>query len=207
MEYSVVIVASGTGSRMNVGYNKVFYQLDNERIIDKTINAFKNDLECKQIIVVTNKDDFHLLANHDVVLVEGGKRRQDSVENGLMQVSNEYVMIHDGARPYISYEVIERVKNMLLKSDACVVCVPSIDTVKMMSDNGLITLERDKLFNAQTPQAFKTKVLKEAYKKCDKTKNYTDDTSLVAEVLNIKIENVLGDYGNIKITTMKDISK
>lgn len=204
MEYSVVIVASGLGTRLNLGYNKVFYKLDNEMIIEKTINKFKQDLECKQIIVVTNSEDFHRLENYQVELVNGGKLRQDSVYNGLKLVKYDYVMIHDGARPYVSQNILDRVKKALELHNAVVTTVASVDTIKLLKDDKVITLDRNTLRNAQTPQAFKTEILLEAYAKAS-NKVYTDDTSIVEEVLKLDIYNVEGEYENIKITTINDI--
>ena len=206
MKYSVIIVASGKGNRMNLGYNKVYYRIDEEMIIEKSIKVFNSDKDCEKIIVVTNKEEFHLLNNYDYIsLVEGGALRMDSVNNGLKYVNSEYVLIHDGARPYITLDIINNLKDKLLVSDACIVAVDSIDTVKQITDNGLITLERTTLKNAQTPQGFKTDIIKKAYDNINKDEVYTDDASIVEKVLHTNVTYVDGSYSNIKITTLKDI--
>ena len=208
MKYSVIIVASGKGNRMNLGYNKVYYKIDEEMIIEKSINTFIKDKECTQIIVVTNKEEFHYLNKYNnITLIQGGNRRMDSVLNGLNIVNNEYVLVHDGARPYITLDIINDLKKELLVSDACIVAVDSIDTIKQVKDNGLVTLDRSTIKNAQTPQGFKTSIIKDAYNNISSDIEYTDDASIVEKVLGIRVSYVNGSYSNIKITTLKDIIK
>ena len=210
MKYTAVICASGNGSRLNLGYNKVFYQLDqNNRIIDKVITLFKNDFDCVQIIVVTQKDNFELLNNfNDIELVEGKDTRTLSVYEGLKKTTSDYVMVHDGARPYLTQTVIDNVKAELICFDSVVVGVKSIDTVKLVNADMLVekTLDRNCLYNAQTPQAFKTSVIKQAYDKVvELNLNVTDDVSCVEICSNTKTKVVIGDYANIKITNVSDI--
>ncbi len=210
MKYTAVICASGNGSRLNLGYNKVFYQLDqNNRIIDKVINLFQNDDECVQIIVVTQKDNFELLNNFKhIELVEGKDTRTLSVYEGLKKTISDYVMIHDGARPYLTQTVIDKVKAELICFDSVVVGVKSIDTVKFVDADMLVekTLDRNFLYNAQTPQAFKTSVIKQAYDKVvELNLNVTDDVSCVEICSDKKTKVVIGDYSNIKITNKNDI--
>ena len=208
MKYSVIIVASGKGNRMNLGYNKVYYKIDEEMIIEKSINTFIKDKECTQIIVVTNKEEFHYLNKYNnITLIQGGNRRMDSVLNGLNIVNNEYVLVHDGARPYITLDIINDLKKELLVTDACIVAVDSIDTIKQVKDNGLVTLDRSTIKNAQTPQGFKTSIIKDAYNNINSDIEYTDDASIVEKVLGIRVSYVNGSYSNIKITTLKDIIK
>ena len=210
MNYTAVICASGTGSRLNLGYNKVFYQIDEKnRIIDKVINLFQNDDECVQIIVVTQKDNFELLNNFKhIELVEGKDTRTLSVYEGLKKTISDYVMIHDGARPYLTQTVIDKVKAELICFDSVVVGVKSIDTVKFVDADMLVekTLDRNFLYNAQTPQAFKTSVIKQAYDKVvELNLNVTDDVSCVEICSDKKTKVVIGDYSNIKITNKNDI--
>ena len=208
MKYSVIIVASGKGNRMNLGYNKVYYKIDEEMIIEKSINTFIKDKECTQIIVVTNKEEFHYLNKYNnITLIQGGNRRMDSVLNGLNIVNNEYVLVHDGARPYITLDIINDLKKELLVTDACIVAVDSIDTIKQVKNNGLVTLDRSTIKNAQTPQGFKTSIIKDAYNNINSDIEYTDDASIVEKVLGIRVSYVNGSYSNIKITTLKDIIK
>lgn len=211
MRYSCVILAAGSGSRTGLDYNKVFYKLNNKTVIEKSVRQFDLDPDCSQIVLVINEKEKALFdklnLSSKIVYAFGGLRRQDSVSNGLHKVTEDYVMIHDGARPYISKDVIGRVKVALKAYDAAVVMVKSIDTVKIVEE-GLVksTPNRDSLYNAQTPQAFKTELIKKAYAILEeKGLSVTDDSQAVEAVSDSEIYVVLGDYKNIKITTEKDL--
>lgn len=214
MNYSVVICAAGSGTRMKLGYNKVYAKLDDDRtILDTTISCFLNDEECKQIVVVTDSEEFmkehayHL--NGKVTLAKGGSSRQESVCNGLSCVSQEYVMIHDGARPFLKKESIEAIKQTLEVEDACLLMVPSKDTIKKVVNGYVVeTYDRSTLMNAQTPQAFKTELILKCMKLAiQEGYTGTDDASLVEKYSNVKVKVVEGDYENIKITTPEDLKK
>ena len=208
MDYSCVIVAAGKGSRMNLGYNKVYYMLDDKCILEHTIKAFKDDHDCKEIIVVCDIDDFKAhIKDDDVILVSGGATRSDSVYNGLQKVSYEYVMIHDGARPYVSSKILDDTKQCLSKHNACLAMVDCKDTIKKVIDNKVVkTYDRTTLKNAQTPQSFKTSLIIEAYQKAI-ADNFiaTDDASIYEVYGNDDVYVIEGSYDNIKITTIEDI--
>lgn len=212
MEYSVVIPAAGSGSRLNLGFNKLLYEIEpNLTIIEKTVNIFKNDQNCKQIILVSSETDQKILKElfkESVEYVLGGETRQESVYNGLKKVDQKYVLIHDGARPYLTSEVLEDVKKTVVKYQACLVMVKAIDTMKIVKD-GFVnsSLERQYVYHAQTPQAFELDLIKKAYQLAF-ADNYlgTDDASLVEKYLDLQIKVVEGDYANIKITTRKDLN-
>lgn len=208
MDYSCVIVAAGKGSRMNLGYNKVYYMLDDKCILEHTIKAFKDDHDCKEIIVVCDIDDFKAhIKDDDVILVSGGATRSDSVYNGLQKVSYEYVMIHDGARPYVSSKILDDTKQCLSKHNACVAMVDCKDTIKKVVDNKVVkTYVRSTLKNAQTPQSFKTSLIIEAYQKAI-ADNFiaTDDASIYEVYGKDDVYVIEGSYDNIKITTIEDI--
>ena len=208
MDYSCVIVAAGKGSRMNLGYNKVYYMLDDKCILEHTIKAFKDDSDCKEIIVVCDIDDFKAhIKDDDVILVNGGATRSDSVYNGLQKVSYEYVMIHDGARPYVSSKILDDTKQCLSKHNACLAMVDCKDTIKNVIDNKVVkTYDRTTLKNAQTPQSFKTSMIIEAYQKAI-ADNFvaTDDASIYEVYGKDDVYVIEGSYDNIKITTIEDI--
>ncbi|MEG0176655.1 MAG: 2-C-methyl-D-erythritol 4-phosphate cytidylyltransferase [Bacilli bacterium] len=210
MKYSVIIVAAGSGSRMNLGYNKVYYPLNGVTILEQTMKKFESDIRCTQIVVVTEGNDYKQHTNHyngKIVVVRGGDTRQESVFNGLCAVKEDVVFVHDGARPFVTASSLDRLCESLTCNDAAILMVPCKDTIKIV-ENGFVkeTLERSKLMHAQTPQAFKTKLLLECYQKAF-TDNYlgTDDASLVERYSNANIAVVEGDYKNIKITTKEDI--
>lgn len=210
MNYSAIILCAGAGKRTGLSYNKMFYNIDGQTVYEKTMHVFLSDPRCKQIIVVTKKEeqeDFKkLIASSRIIFVEGGTERQDSVTNGLQAVNQDYVMIHDGARCFIKSDLLDRLCKSLEEHDACLAMVPSIDTVKRVVDGKVVeTFKRSELYNAQTPQAFKTSLIRKAYDYVNEHHlTVTDDASCV-EALNEDVYVVLGDYDNKKITTPQDL--
>ena len=110
MKYDAIVVASGVGKRANLGFNKVLFVMKNNKtVLENACSLFFEDEDCEKVIVVTNDEiDF---ANDKMLIVDGGKERYDSVSNGLKEVTNEYVLIHDGARPFLCKEDLEKLKN------------------------------------------------------------------------------------------------
>ncbi len=214
MKYSALICAAGSGTRMKLGYNKVYAKLkDGRSILDTTVSIFEKDEDCDQIIIVTDPEEY--LSQHEGVLtgkvdkvVPGGDTRQKSVHNGLVEVKNEYVMIHDGARPFITQKELDSIKTTLESEDACLLMVPCKDTIKRVI-NGYVetTYDRSTLMNAQTPQAFKTSLIIDCSLKAIQDDFVgTDDASLVEKYSDVKVKAVEGSYANIKITTIEDLN-
>ncbi len=215
MEYSALIVAAGKGKRMGLGYNKVFFQLDEDTtVLEKTISIFQADEKCKEIVVVVSASEYQrCLTKYQkghVVFVSGGETRGHSVFNGLMAVSRDFVLIHDGARPYLSNSCLNRVLKGCESSKAVIPVVAVKDTIKKVIDNQVVeTFNRSQLFLVQTPQAFETDLIIDCYKKAF-SKNYyeaTDDAQLVELFSDVKIATVEGSYQNIKITTIDDLPR
>ena len=211
MNYSAIVLCAGKGSRSGLTYNKMLYRFKNKTVYEMSMEIFLNDERCKQIVVVTKEEELDdlkkLISSKKIDYVFGGKERQDSVYNGLRVVKEDYVLIHDGARPYLKKENIDDILECLNKNDACLLVVPVKDTIKVCIDGNIVkTLPREQLVQAQTPQAFKTELIKRCYQK-GKDKNYiaTDDASLVEYFENIEVKAVLGSYSNIKITTLDDL--
>lgn len=210
MNYSVIIVAAGKGTRMNLGYNKVYYRVDGKTILERTMKIFEEDERCSQIVIVTEGEDYKKQTNRfngKIVLVRGGKTRQESVQNGLFAVKEDIVFVHDGARPYITKECIDRLCESMIHNDAALLMVPAKDTIKTVKDGYIeFTPPRDSLMHAQTPQVFKTSLLLNCYRKA-KEENFigTDDASLVEKYSDTRIAVVEGDYKNKKITTTEDL--
>lgn len=205
MNYDVVVVASGKGERANLGYNKAFYKMrDGRSVLEHSLLLFKEDADCKNIIVVTSEEYMkEIKDDNKIVKVIGGKERKDSVYNGLRFVSNEYVMVHDAVRPFLNKETLENIKNELNSCDAICLGHMATDTIKLVED-GMIekTIDRNKVFMAETPQAFKTELLKECYQKCE-DKIFTDDASLV-EAMGYKVKALINEYDNHKLTREED---
>jgi len=212
MKYSTVIVAAGKGTRTNLGYNKLFYEMHGEMMISKTVSVFVNDPDCEEIIMVTSLDDrqmfARILSSDKITYTKGGSTRQDSVFKGLEIVKSEYVMIHDGARPYIDKKEIAELKRILQEDDACLLAVAVVDTIKIVKDGYIeYSPERSTCYSAQTPQCFKTSLIIDCHKKAKKEGFVASDDAQLVEVYggSIQVKLVLGDYANKKITTKEDL--
>ena len=212
MQYSALVLAAGNGSRMKLGYNKIFYELsDGRTVLDHALEIFREDERCKQIVLVCNANDVVRISSQyvsgKVVVVLGGKTRQESVYNGLKAVHEDNVLIHDGARPWGSQNSLTPLLDALEKNPACLLMVPAKETVKIV-EKGIVkqTLKREQLWMAQTPQAFDTRLIISCYKKAaDLGIEATDDAQVVEETCDMPVMCVKGSYDNIKITTREDL--
>lgn len=212
--YSVVIVAAGSSRRMG-GEDKLMMHIFGMPVIARTLKVFDNSPLIKDITVVTREekiDDIWLIAKKYCIaklknVVPGGASREESVKNGvaLYKGKAEKVLVHDGARPLVSLEVIKNVCDALKDNDSVTCGVKLKDTVKKVSDDGFVieTLNRDSLVAIQTPQGINVEKFLEAAS--GDLSAFTDDTS-VMESLGIRTTIAQGDYKNIKITTKEDIA-
>ncbi len=212
---SVIIVAGGSGSRMNMNINKQFIKINEKEVIAHTIDKFYKNEYIDEIILVVKEDEIDYFKENiikkygykNIKIALGGKERQDSVYNGLKIVDKncDMVLVHDGARPFVSKEIIKKAVTETKK--ASVIGVRVKDTIKVVNNNEIIsTPNRNTLWAIQTPQTFKYDLLKIAYKKAYEENFYgTDDSSLV-ENLGEKVNIIEGSYENIKITTKEDLN-
>jgi 2-C-methyl-D-erythritol 4-phosphate cytidylyltransferase len=215
MKYQVVIPAAGQGKRMNAGKNKQFIELEQVPIIIHTLKVFQMHSLCSGIILVINeqeREDFQkLLKKYDVTkikaIVSGGSERQYSVHNGLLAADkDELVLVHDGARPFVSHKRIEDLLDKAYETGAATLAVPVKDTIKRV-ENGVVveTVERSTLWSVQTPQAFHPELVLHAHYQANQESYLgTDDASLI-ERIGRPVSIVLGDYTNIKLTTPDDL--
>ncbi len=211
-----IIVAAGESKRMG-GIDKVFALLGGRSVLARVIDTFQECRLIDRIVVVANEDKLDQCRQlvdgggwdkiddkvSDVCL--GGRRRQDSVAAGLKRLTDcDWVVIHDGARPLVTAALIERGLEAARETGAAAAAVPVIDTIKVVGVDNLVreTLSRQGLRAIQTPQVFRTDIIKEAYRKSDD--DVTDDASLV-EKLGYKVKLYAGSYDNIKITTPADL--
>ncbi len=213
MNYSVIVLAAGRGSRTNLDYNKVFYTFENgQTVLNKSLSVFLSDEDCKQVVLVCadyEKDYVteNYLYDSRIQVVTGGQTRQDSVYNGLQVVNQDYVMIHDGARPFVEEKWISGLKHTLETESACLLMVPSVDTTKIVVDGYVKeSLERKLVYHAQTPQCFKTGLIKECHQLArNKQVQATDDAQLVEWFSDVKVKVVLSSFTNKKITLPEDL--
>ena len=214
----VVIVAAGTGSRMNMGINKQFIKLEGKEIIAYTIEKFYNNSNIEDIVVVVKEDESEFFKKEildkynfkNVKIAYGGKERQDSVYNGLKLLDEkcDVVLIHDGARPFVSDKIIDKSIEEAKEHKAIVVGVPVKDTIKVIdNDKNIVdTPNRSVLWAVQTPQTFDYNILIHAYKDAFKNGFYGTDDAMLVERIGYKVKMVEGSYNNIKITTQEDLN-
>ena len=214
----VVIVAAGTGSRMNIGINKQFIKLEGKEIIAYTIEKFYNNSNIEDIVVVVKEDESEFFKKEildknnfkNVKIAYGGKERQDSVYNGLKLLDEkcDVVLIHDGARPFVSDKIIDKSIEEAKEHKAIVVGVPVKDTIKVIdNDKNIVdTPNRSVLWAVQTPQTFDYNILIDAYKDAFKNKFYGTDDAMLVERIGYKVKMLEGSYNNIKITTQEDLN-
>lgn len=216
---SAVIVAAGKGTRMNMDVNKQYIDVCGKPVLARTLHVFEECKAIKEIVLVVNEKDILYCMQNIIdeysfskvkVIVAGGEERQNSVYNGLIEIDSEcdVVLIHDGARPFVNEESINKVIQAAKEVGAACIAVPVKDTIKQADDDDFVdkTLDRSKLWSIQTPQAFIYGLIIEAHKKAiEDGFTGTDDTVLV-ERIGHKVKLVMGGYDNIKITTKEDIA-
>lgn len=212
-----IIVAAGKGKRMGANVNKQFLNINNNPVLYYSLNTFSKSKLIDGIVVVCAKDEIEYCRKEIVErykiekvlkVVAGGEERYNSVYNGLKELQDcEIVLIHDGARPFVTERIIrDGIENAKLYG-ACACGVVPKDTIKIRDENGFSykTPDRNKLFSVQTPQCFKYSLIFDCHSKLSQSNiNVTDDTS-VAELYGNKVYLYEGSYDNIKITTPGDI--
>ena len=202
MKYDAIVVAGGVGKRANLGFNKVLFKMKNGKtVLENACSCFVEDNDCLKVIVVTNEDI--KIASNKVSIVKGGKERYESVLNGLALVTSPYVLIHDGARPFLDIEDLNNLKEVVSKDNYAILAKKAVDTIKYV-DDGYIdkTIDREHIYYALTPQAFKSDDLKKAYENID-LKGITDDASIM-EKCGYKVKIVECKHSNIKLTNKED---
>lgn len=215
MKVTAIILAAGKGSRMNSKISKQYMQLCEKPVLYYSISAFA-DSDVDEIIIVTAAKDIKYckeeitekyFSSTPLKIVEGGNERYESVYNALKTIKADYVLIHDGARPHITKQIINKCIEEVKKTGACITAVPVKDTIKKVKDNTIEdTPDRKQLWQAQTPQCFMYDLIKTGYDKAmeKNDKSITDDAMVVEKYTNTKIKIVEGTYYNFKITTQED---
>lgn len=213
MGFTLIIPAAGQGKRMGTNINKLFLKIAGETIIRRTISVFQNMESCNEIYVAAHPKEVDKMRNHlkdfskVVDVIAGGEERQDSIYEVLKVMQDaEIIMVHDGARPLVTEEIVQRLYRQTLIHHAAVLAVPVKDTIKSVKE-GIVqeTYDRSTVWQVQTPQSFEKEILINSYKFA-KRRYYigTDDASL-AEKYGYDVYITDGDYNNIKITTEEDI--
>ena len=214
---SVVIVSAGRGSRMKADINKQFLKLKRKEVIAHTIDKFYNNTNIDEIVVVVKEDEADFFRRNiidkygykNIKIAFGGKERQDSVFNGLKAVNErcDIVLIHDGARPFVTDEIIKNSIECAKKNKCVIVGVPVKDTIKIINKDNEVcdTPNRSTLWSIQTPQVFEYLSIIKAHKIAKEKSYYGTDDSMLMEYLGYNVKVIEGSYNNIKITTPEDL--
>ena len=212
---TAIILAAGKSERMGAGTDKAFLSLVAKPVVAWSLIAFERCAEIDRLVLVVRKDQ--ILASKAVVkrfgiskidkIVAGGTKRSDSVQAGLAACDSDtrYVVIHDGARPLITSDVIAEVVKTVKRTPAVTVGRKMVDTVKRVEKGTVVaeTIDRSKVWSVQTPQAFQFRVLRDAYAKLE-SKDVTDDCQVV-ELAGETVKIVENNKPNLKITTVEDL--
>ena len=217
---TAIVLAAGQGKRMHSKIQKQFLEIGGKPVLYYSLHCFQESPLIRDIILVTGEEMISYCEQEIVKkygfskvrkVTAGGKERYDSVYAGLLCCQDtDYVYIHDGARPFITEEMVQRGYEAVKRTNACVMGMPSKDTVKLADSSGYIkeTPDRKIVWNIQTPQIFSYDLIRGAYesiRKKDMT-GVTDDAMVVEQETGTKILLVEGSYQNIKITTPEDLA-
>lgn len=219
-----IVLAAGKGKRMKADRPKQYLLLNGKPILYYSLKAIEASF-IDRVILVANADDTEFCKKEIVekyglqkvtAVVAGGKERYHSVWNGICRVEDcDYLFIHDGARPFLTQEILNDAYRCVKKYDACVAAVPVKDTIKQIDGSGRVTqtLRRDALYQMQTPQTFRFPLIKEAYEGLIQREEHlkekgiaiTDDAMTVETITDHEVRISKGAYTNIKITTPEDL--
>lgn len=217
-KYAAIVLAAGSGKRMNSKVHKQYLIIQDRPVLYYSLKAFE-DSAVDEIVLVVGKGEEKFCRKEIVdkygiskvkAIVEGGKERYHSVFEGLKQTSDaDYVLIHDGARPFVNQDIIRRCMQEVQKYQACVVGMPVKDTIKIADEEGYAkqTPDRKNVWMIQTPQTFSYALIYEAYEEMLKTEDtaITDDAMVLERIKGKKSKLIEGSYRNIKITTPEDL--
>lgn len=217
-KYAAIVLAAGSGKRMNSKVHKQYLIIQDRPVLYYSLKEFE-DSAVDEIVLVVGKGEEEFCRKEIVdkygiskvkAIVEGGKERYHSVFEGLKQTSDaDYVLIHDGARPFVDQDIIRRCMQEVQKYQACVVGMPVKDTIKIADEEGYAkqTPDRKNVWMIQTPQTFSYALIYEAYEEMLKTEDtaITDDAMVLERIKGKKSKLIEGSYRNIKITTPEDL--
>jgi len=219
MTTSAIIVAAGSGQRMSGPIAKQYLPIGGAPILVHTLGVFNSSPLIDRILLVLSAGDFTYCSAHilpceniskEVTLVAGGSERQESVYNGLLAAGcdpDDIVVIHDGVRPFLTLEQISDCVQTARAVGACILGLPVVSTLKRVDPSGIIreTVDRDHVWEAQTPQAFRFSLIKRAHEVARKSGWEATDDSRLLERLGTDVKIVRGSPGNLKITTQDDL--
>lgn len=225
MKTTAIVLAGGRGKRMNSSVPKQFLIIKDKPVLYYSLKVFEDSF-IDSVILVAAEDDMEYCRQEIVdkyglkkvvKIVAGGKERYHSVLNGIKEADEcDFIFIHDGARPFVTQDMLTRLLESVEKNKACVAGMPVKDTIKIADEEGYIdtTPKRELVWMIQTPQVFDYALIKKAYLILERDEysllqkgiSITDDAMVVEMLLGEKVKLVEGSYQNIKITTPEDLT-
>jgi 2-C-methyl-D-erythritol 2,4-cyclodiphosphate synthase/2-C-methyl-D-erythritol 4-phosphate cytidylyltransferase len=209
MNVTLILACAGKGTRAGYTSNKLWQKIDGEYIISRSLSAFKKSGLINQYIITANSEDFDEITSlfgKDCIIVKGGATRTESVLNALDKADGEIVLIHDGARPFVTEKMIKDCIDTASEFGSAIPTVPSRDTVIKTDGKTVVEyLGKSSLNQVQTPQGFKTNLIKNAYARAG-ARAYNDDGEVYKEFIG-ELYTYDGDYENIKLTFQQDFKK
>lgn len=215
---AVLIPAAGQGRRMGSSVKKPYLRLADKPVLSHTIDRFEQNKVVDDIFVIVDESDFNTCISNILEpfqynkvreLISGGDTRQRSVYNGLCALDDdiEYVIIHDGVRPFINDDIIRKCLEATAEWGAAVSAVPVKDTIKLVNDDLFVvdTPNRELLWRVQTPQVFRKSLIVAAHEKALKDESKAPDDATLVEKFGSPVKMVIGSYKNVKLTTPEDM--
>ncbi|MBQ2717488.1 MAG: 2-C-methyl-D-erythritol 2,4-cyclodiphosphate synthase [Clostridia bacterium] len=207
MKISAIVLCAGSATRSKLNINKVLYELDGTTVLEKSLSVFSRALVDEIIVATSEKDQLEIekivSAYPNATVVLGGNTRTESVKLALKKVTGDIVLIHDGARPYITVDLVKRLISDTVEFGSAIAAIPSCDTLAIAKNGNILSTVRDGYYQIQTPQAFFTKDIVYAYSQIDENQTFTDDSAVYSAIIK-QSHITLGDRTNIKLTYPED---
>lgn len=206
---SVIILCAGEGKRFNSNFPKQFYKIEEETVLEINLRKFINTKSIDNVIIVTSKELLKKTSKYlcnKITTVIGGKTRQESVKNGLIQckkLKSEIVLIHDCARPFFNKKLVNDLIKNTSSNQCCIPFIVTNDSLKKIGKKDIKNMSRKNIIQVQTPQSFPLKKILLGH--LTTKNNHTDDSSIASEI-NLPIKLVPGLKKNFKITDKNDIN-
>ncbi len=220
MHCTAIVLSAGQGKRMETSTQKQYLELEGKPIIYYSLKAFEDSPIIDDIVLVVGEGQKEYVCEEILnkygfskvrAVVYGGKERYDSVWQGILALTAQqgYVFIHDGARPFVDEDILNRAYDTVIRHGACAAGMPSKDTIKLVDDESFTvkTPKRKYMWVVQTPQVFESSLITDAYSKLmrEDSANVTDDAMVVEQMMKVPVKLFEGSYENIKITTPEDL--
>ncbi len=220
MHCTAIVLSAGQGKRMETSTQKQYLELEGKPIIYYSLKVFEDSQIIDDIVLVVGEGQKEYVCEEILnkygfskvrAVVYGGKERYDSVWQGILALTAQqgYVFIHDGARPFVDEDILNRAYDTVIRYGACAAGMPSKDTIKLVDDESFTvkTPKRKYMWVVQTPQVFESSLITDAYSKLmrEDSANVTDDAMVVEQMMKVPVKLFEGSYENIKITTPEDL--